>query len=233
MTLLAVILIGAICGLGVLLALGSLESQDETLRAREFETPLRRRSDPPLPVTLVDDGSEARVVLGAKTVDWKPRTETDSERRRHVEKTKRLAKFAIEEPVEEEEEEPEFDGQVILDDDGNEVIDGPWVLYHANGEIDEQGAYAMGEEVGRWDWWYESGEKKAVGQFENGDRVGRWTWWHENGQKATQGNYEDGTLSGRWMGWTKEGKLARQEEHGGTKSPEIQNAEAPSEGVAR
>ena len=192
-----VILIAAICGLGVLLALGSLGPGDDDLYVQEYETPLRRRSDPPLPVTLVDENEDGRIVLGAKAIDWKPRTENDSERSRHVEKTKRLVKFTVEEPV--EEEEPDYVGQVLLDEDGNELIDGPWVLYHSNGEIDEQGAYAMGKEIGRWDWWYESGEKKAVGQFENGDRVGRWTWWHENGEILMQGAYEGGVGSGRWV----------------------------------
>lgn len=111
------------------------------------------------------------------------------------------------------------------------VRNGPWKLWHPNGQLEELGAYAEDAEDGPWEWWYANGERQASGLFDRGKREGDWRFWHENGERmldafyvngvgagtwtlyhengvrATSGRFENGQPHGTWTVWKEDGSI--------------------------
>lgn len=100
-----------------------------------------------------------------------------------------------------------FEGHQTKLDDGSWVLDGAWSAWHANGELEQLGAYVRGREHGDWQWWYASGAPQAEGRFADGARVGTWTYWHEHGDKLAEGAWVAGERSGRWTFWHADGRV--------------------------
>ena len=72
--------------------------------------------------------------------------------------------------------------------------EGPWVVYHANGQLMEKGAYKNGKTEGPWVVYYYNGQLGWKGTYKNGKQEGRWVWYRENGnlKKEYSGVFKDG-----------------------------------------
>ena len=111
----------------------------------------------------------------------------------------------------------------------NRSIEGPYVLWHingqkfcesqfengfaqgmfrrwwANGQKAEEGLCANGREQGRWVSWYDNGQESRSGEYINGLMEGRWLFWYDNGQKECEGDFANGKTQGEWSFWYNNG----------------------------
>jgi hypothetical protein len=66
---------------------------------------------------------------------------------------------------------------------------GPWVQYHLNGEVKEEGYYEYGEREGLWVKYYSNGVVREEGEYEGGERVGMWVRFDRSGHETTVTEY--------------------------------------------
>ena len=97
--------------------------------------------------------------------------------------------------------------------EGEDIKHGPSKMWFTNGQLQQQGEYDHGIEVGKFTWWHQNGQKSLEGSYEQGHRGGQWTWWHKNGQKSIEGFFADGRAVNRWVYWGEDGKVIRKTSH--------------------
>ena len=61
--------------------------------------------------------------------------------------------------------------------------DGPWIIYHDNGQLLDKGTW------------------------KDGKKYGPWVTYHDNGQLWTEGTIKDGKGDGPWVGFLKDGTV--------------------------
>ena len=71
-------------------------------------------------------------------------------------------------------------------------LDGPWVWYHKNGQLDIKGTYKDGKEEGPWVRYWENGQLWTKGTNKDGKREGPWVTYYDDGQLAYKGNWKNG-----------------------------------------
>ena len=73
--------------------------------------------------------------------------------------------------------------EVVVDRDGQEVLDGKYLAFHPDGSRAVQGRYELGQRRGTWRWWYpDGGRLQREGRYDEGLRVGEWRAWHADGR---------------------------------------------------
>jgi hypothetical protein len=85
------------------------------------------------------------------------------------------------------------------------VQDGPYTLWHENGEKKEEVTHKDGELEGLETRWYENGQKESEATFKDGKLEGLVTVWYENGQKKQEVTYKDDKKNGLFTEWTEDG----------------------------
>jgi len=88
---------------------------------------------------------------------------------------------------------------------GEEVKNGPMVIYRPNGLKMMEGNYKDGKQDGEWTLYYESGSKKSIDHYQDGVQQGDHVSWYENGQIDAKGQYKDGQQDGVWRRWDIDG----------------------------
>ena len=88
---------------------------------------------------------------------------------------------------------------------GQDVKEGPYVLYHEDGSKMIVGQYHEGKQSGEWTMWYDNGQKKSIDHYKDGVQDGEHTGWYTNGKIAAIGIYKDGKREGVWKRWDPEG----------------------------
>jgi antitoxin component YwqK of YwqJK toxin-antitoxin module len=88
---------------------------------------------------------------------------------------------------------------------GEEVKDGPMVIYRPNGLKMMEGNYRDGKQDGQWTLYYESGGKKSIDHYKDGEQEGDHVSWYENGQIDAKGQYKNGQQDGVWRRWDVDG----------------------------
>lgn len=81
----------------------------------------------------------------------------------------------------------------------NDLQDGPWIQYYANGQKKAEGTYKNDNPIGRAVWYFEDGRINIMGNYANGLKDGTWIF-----------NKPDGTLRAKQV-W-KAGKIISGEE---------------------
>jgi hypothetical protein len=103
---------------------------------------------------------------------------------------------------------------------GQDVKDGPYVVYHDDGSKMMQGEYQDGKQNGEWTMWYDNGQKKSVDHYKDGVQDGEHTGWYTDGKIAAIGMYKDGKQDGVWKRWDPQGFKNWEETYkDGTKLP--------------
>ncbi len=69
--------------------------------------------------------------------------------------------------------------------------DGLSLTYHANGQMQDSGAYSEDKRTGLWKTWYANGLQDAIGSFNRDSLEGNWTYYRENGNKSTEERYKN------------------------------------------
>ncbi len=83
-----------------------------------------------------------------------------------------------------------------------------YTLYYDNGNIQEQGFWLKGKNLGAFVRYYESGVKSQEFFFnENGKRSGLQKHYYENGQLRMTGNWENGKESGDIIFYNNDGSV--------------------------
>ncbi|HEX8426948.1 hypothetical protein [Hymenobacter sp.] len=95
------------------------------------------------------------------------------------------------------------------------LMEGPFEVYHATGELAARGWYRGGRQVGDWAYWYSSGSKRQVLSFRNGldplvqqfwdadgqqlVKDGNGTWYRNESGMRLRGTVVGGVPDGRWQ----------------------------------
>jgi hypothetical protein len=88
---------------------------------------------------------------------------------------------------------------------GQEVKEGPFVLYRDDGSKMVQGEYHDGKQSGEWTLWYDNGQKQSIDHYKDGVQDGEHVGWYTNGKIAATGIYKDGKRHGVWKRWDPNG----------------------------
>jgi antitoxin component YwqK of YwqJK toxin-antitoxin module len=88
---------------------------------------------------------------------------------------------------------------------GQDVKDGPYLLYRDDGAKMIQGDYRDGKQNGEWTMWYDNGQMKSIDHYKDGVQDGMHTGWYTNGKIAAIGMYKDGKRDGVWKRWDPNG----------------------------
>lgn len=73
----------------------------------------------------------------------------------------------------------------------NDLRDGIWSYWYANGKLWSRGTYVEGIEKGIKTVWFENGVKYYEGFIDDGVRKGAWNFWDENGNLVKKINYDE------------------------------------------
>jgi antitoxin component YwqK of YwqJK toxin-antitoxin module len=103
------------------------------------------------------------------------------------------------------------------------VKEGKFKKFDANGQIIEEGNYKSGKQHGEWTFHYTNGKLKGKGAFENGDggdlgssgiprngREGKWVNYYEDGVLAQESSYLRGMLHGFSREFYATGKIKKE-----------------------
>ena len=89
--------------------------------------------------------------------------------------------------------------------DGNE--EGPWVEYHDNGQLGEKGNYKDGKKDGPWVSYHENGQLRYKEILKDGKPDGPHVSYYDNGQLEYKGTYKDGKEDGPWVSFKSDGTV--------------------------
>jgi len=95
-------------------------------------------------------------------------------------------------------------------DSGNNILDGKYISYYLNGNIESQGQFEDNETVGSWDFYYETGKLKMTGTLKPNSNDGYWEYFYENGNKSMEGEISNQKRRGEWKIYYESGELKEQ-----------------------
>jgi antitoxin component YwqK of YwqJK toxin-antitoxin module len=99
-----------------------------------------------------------------------------------------------------------YKGCVEKDSGGNNLMQGKWVNFSANGQKELEENYKDGMKHGLDTMWDENGQKFNDESYRDGMKHGLDTKWDENGQKISEENYKDGMKHGLGTVWYSNGQ---------------------------
>jgi antitoxin component YwqK of YwqJK toxin-antitoxin module len=88
---------------------------------------------------------------------------------------------------------------------GQDVKEGPFIVYRDDGSKMMQGEYHDGKQSGEWTQWYDNGQKASIDHYKDGVQDGEHTGWYTNGKISAIGIYKDGKREGVWKRWDPQG----------------------------
>jgi antitoxin component YwqK of YwqJK toxin-antitoxin module len=85
--------------------------------------------------------------------------------------------------------------------------DGPWKLWHENGQLAKTENYVNGQLDGQWSTVNDKGVRQSDVSFKAGKRDGKWVTYGDDGKQIReQQEYRDGKLNGTSNSWSADGK---------------------------
>lgn len=100
---------------------------------------------------------------------------------------------------------PRAEYEVARDLEGHEQKHGRYRSFHANGQLESEGAFEHDLESGPWVFHHPDGTLAAKGSFADGLRSGTWETFHPDGSPESKGGYVRGARDGRWNFWRADG----------------------------
>jgi antitoxin component YwqK of YwqJK toxin-antitoxin module len=86
-------------------------------------------------------------------------------------------------------------------------LDGPYLAYHPNGNVLEEGQYRKGGKSGLWKTYNREGSLRSEELWREGERHGASTVFQDDGQPLSKGDYALGLPVGAWTTYTPRGKV--------------------------
>lgn len=74
-----------------------------------------------------------------------------------------------------------------LKDSVTNILQGKYISYYLNGNIESRGQFTNNETTGVWEFFYETGKLKMRGMLKQNANFGVWEHFYESGQKSMQG----------------------------------------------
>ncbi|MTI22049.1 membrane-binding protein [Fulvivirga sp. RKSG066] len=87
------------------------------------------------------------------------------------------------------------------------ILEGKYISYYLNGNIESQGQFSNNETVGSWNFYYETGKLKMTGTLEPNSNDGYWEYYYESGNKSMEGEISDNKRTGDWRIYFESGEL--------------------------
>ena len=86
------------------------------------------------------------------------------------------------------------DGQFSIGTYKNGYLEGPWIAYWGNCQLQTKGNFKNGQREGSWIMYWEDGRLWYKGDFKNGKEEGFWIFYNRNGtvEESGTGTYKDG-----------------------------------------
>ena len=97
-----------------------------------------------------------------------------------------------------------------VQDTFSNVLEGTYLSYHINGNMESRGQFSNNETVGEWEFYYETGKLRMIGNLKPGSNNGYWQYYFENGQKSMEGEISDKKRKGEWKIYYESGELKEQ-----------------------
>ena len=69
---------------------------------------------------------------------------------------------------------------------------GVGLVYHSNGQKEQQGKIEAGKQIGSWKIWHANGQLSWEGSYKDGKKEGVWTQYDEDGTNAGESTWEEG-----------------------------------------
>ena len=82
-----------------------------------------------------------------------------------------------------------------------------YVPFTGKVEGKHQGFIMNGKIEGSWVTYYENGQVESKGNFKNGKREGFWVYYRDNGKLFFKGNYKNNLREGSWEGYNGDGSI--------------------------
>lgn len=87
------------------------------------------------------------------------------------------------------------------------VLEGKYLSYYINGNIESEGQFINNETVGKWKFYYETGKQKMVGVVKRNSSDGFWEYFYESGIKSMEGEISNQKRRGEWKIYYESGRL--------------------------
>ncbi|TRX51311.1 membrane-binding protein [Fulvivirga sp. M361] len=97
------------------------------------------------------------------------------------------------------------------------VLEGGYLSYYLNGQLESKGRFSNNETVGSWEFYYETGNLKMVGNLKPGSNDGYWEYYFESGIKSMEGEISRQKRRGEWLIYYESGELKEQGNFRGNK----------------
>ena len=68
---------------------------------------------------------------------------------------------------------------------------GDGLVYHPNGQKEQQGKIEAGKQIGSWKIWHANGQLSWEGSYKDGKKDGVWTRYDEAGAKVAESTWKD------------------------------------------
>ncbi|MBX2963345.1 MAG: hypothetical protein KF687_12590 [Cyclobacteriaceae bacterium] len=86
-------------------------------------------------------------------------------------------------------------------------LNGRYVSYYLNGNIESKGFFTNNETTGIWEFFYESGNLKMRGALRQNANYGLWEYFYESGQKSMEGTINGKNREGEWKIYYENGQV--------------------------
>ena len=87
------------------------------------------------------------------------------------------------------------------------ILNGKYVSYYVNGNIESKGQFTDNETSGVWEFYYETGNLKMRGILLQNSNFGVWEYFYENGKKSMEGIINGRNREGVWKTYYENGRL--------------------------
>jgi uncharacterized protein len=87
------------------------------------------------------------------------------------------------------------------------VLNGRYISYFLNGNIESKGQFTNNETTGVWEFYYETGNLKMRGILRQNSNYGVWEYFYESGQKSMEGNINGKNREGEWKWYYENGQV--------------------------
>lgn len=95
----------------------------------------------------------------------------------------------------------------LVKDTIQNVLQGRYVSYFLNGNIESKGQFVNNETTGVWEFYYETGNLKMRGILRQSSNYGKWEYFFENGVKSMEGMVNKRDKEGEWKIYYESGEL--------------------------
>ncbi len=89
----------------------------------------------------------------------------------------------------------------------NNILQGRYISYFLNGNIESKGQFINNETTGVWEFYFETGNLKMRGILRQNSNYGLWEYFYENGNKSMEGSIDGKMKQGKWKIFYESGEL--------------------------